>query len=461
MDKMTIGEIALAVQGTILAGSPDAEISGVSTDSRTAAAGDLFIPLVGENHDAHRFLPGARENGCESFLISRKEACPADANVILTDDTQKAMECLAKYYLDKIDVRRTAVTGSVGKTSTRDMLYYILSEKYRTGRPQKNYNNLVGVPLTVFSFDSDLEMAVFEEGMDMPGMIHDETWIARPETAIITNIGISHMERLGSQENIRKAKMEITDFFGPENVLVINASDPLLRDAAYGDYKVLRVGYEDGLDYVVKDVKDLGLGGVSFTLEHAGQQYVVPLPVPGAHNALNAGLAIAAASTFGVKTEEAVHGLAKLDLTGKRLKVRRSSYLTVIDDSYNAAPESMRSALRTLTAEPGGRKAAVLGGMNELGEGSEEAHREVGRYAAALGVGMVVGIGEKARAITEGAQEGGAEAIWFPERAAFDAAAEDLFREGDVVLVKGSNATRMDLAADRLMELGQEPAQTE
>lgn len=481
MDQLTIREITDASEGTLLSGDESKSIRNICTDSRAAKEDSLFIPLIGENHDAHDFIPGAYEQGCRAFLVSKEEAAPKDAAVVLVDDTLKAMQRIARYYLDKIDVRRIAVTGSVGKTTTRDMLYYILSEKYRTGRPEKNYNNLVGVPLTVFQMDGRIEAVVFEEGMDRLGMIHDETWITRPEVGIITNVGISHMERLGSRENIRKAKLEITDFFDEKNTLVINASNDMLAEYKFpGTYKVVRVGFGDdsdpssesgkdsrkkaeksasskapAFDYIVTDVKEHGIDGISFTLTHGEEMQEVRLLVPGAHNAMNAALAIAGAEAFcGISTEEAVRGLSKLDLTGKRLKVRKANGITVIDDSYNAAPESMKSAIRTLEATEASRRVAVFGGMNELGQDSETRHYEIGRFAAEHGVSLVISVGSKARAIYEGARDAGCSAKWYPSNLCLFEELDSMIRRGDVILTKGSNATRMDLVADQLLRTG-------
>ena len=455
MDIITVKEIVEATGGNLLCGDPAREIRGVSTDSRTVGTEDLFVPLIGEVHDAHKFLGQVIERGCRVIVLSDETALPegrGDLNAVLVPDTLKALQNLSKYYLDKIGVRRVAVTGSVGKTTTRDMIYYICSEKFVTGRPQKNYNNTVGVPLTIFTFDSSMEVAVFEEGMDHAGMIHEVTEITRPEVAVITNIGISHMEHLGSRENIRKAKMEITDFFGPDNVLVINQSNDMLDKAEIrGPYRVVTAGADGGEDYSVHGIAENGEKGIEFMLDHDGRSYEIALGVPGAHNAVNAALAVAAGVELGVSVEEAVEGLKKLSITGKRLNIRHGNGFTVIDDSYNAAPESMKSAIRTLMSAESGRKIAMLAGMNELGEQSESYHEEVGRFAAESGVTLVAGVGEKAADIVKGAEEAGGNAAWFGSNEELFEALPELLEKGDTVLVKGSNAMRMDLVADRIV----------
>ncbi|NLD10680.1 MAG: UDP-N-acetylmuramoyl-tripeptide--D-alanyl-D-alanine ligase [Clostridiales bacterium] len=453
MNPITINEIAEATGGSLICGKGDAVIDKVSTDSRQVGSKTLFIPLKGENHDAHKFIPMAAEAGCRTFLTANKEATAGltACNVIFVDDTLKAMQALAKYYLDKIDVKRLAVTGSVGKTSTRDMVYYMCSEKYRTGRSMANFNNDIGVPLTIFSLDDSMDIAVFEEGMDHAGEIHRLVDITRPDVAIITNVGISHLENLGSRENILKAKMEIADYFGPENTLVINESCDLLnKEDIHKDYKVIGVG-EKNNDYTVSNVCDLGEKGIEFTLTVDDDSRKISLGVPGAHNAINAALAIAACSQVGISMDQAIAGLGNLELTGKRLALRESRGIRVIDDTYNAAPESMKSAINTLMNTEGRRHIAILGGMNELGADSEDYHREVGRFAVASGVDLLIGVEDKAKAIVEGADEKGGNSMWFGSKEELYGKLSGLLKSGDIVLIKASNALHMDEVSDKII----------
>lgn len=454
MNEITVNEIVNATNGKLLFGRDDAVISEVSTDSRKAGANTLFIPLIGEVHDAHKFIPQVIESGCRTFLASEKDKVSDfdKCNVILVDDTLVAMQSLAKYYLDKLGLKKIAVTGSVGKTSTRDMVYYICCEKYKTGRSLANFNNDVGVPLTIFSLDDSMEVAVFEEGMDHAGEIHRLVDITRPDVGIITNIGISHLENLGSRENILKAKMEITDFFGPSNTLVINESCDLLNKSDIkGQYKVIGVG-EENEDYIVSNICDLGEKGIKFTLTVGGEQRQISLGVPGAHNAINGALAIAACSQFGITLDQAAKGLSNLSLTGKRLAIRESGGIKVIDDTYNAAPDSMKSAVSTLVNTEGKRKIAILGGMNELGDDSRKYHKEVGEFAASKGVSLVIGVEEKAKDIVEGAKEKGCDTMWFPSKEEMYPELMNILSSGDVVLIKASNALHMDEVADKIIK---------
>lgn len=321
MNRITIGSIQAATDGRLLAGDPAAAVEAVSTDSRTAKAGELFIPIIGENHDAHKFIPMAYENGCRAFLTAREDAARGleEASVILVEDTTKAMQKLAAWYLKELGLKTVAVTGSVGKTSTRDMVYNILREKYVTGTTVGNFNNDIGVPQTIFTFDDSMEAAVLEVGMDHRYEIHRLVDIIRPDIGIITNVGISHIENLGSREEILAAKLEITDYFTEDNILVINQDNDMLQAADLsGGYKVVRVGTDPACDYRVSGVEDRGGEGVGWTLTADGKEYWIELPIPGAHNALNASLAVAACQRLGVSVEAAAAGLSQAAADGKK-----------------------------------------------------------------------------------------------------------------------------------------------
>lgn len=455
MEKIKLEEIAEVTRGHIISGDPDHYIERVTTDSRNAGEDALFIPLVGGNHDAHDFVGSARENGCRTFLISeeRVRETLSGADVVLVSDTLKAMQDLAYHYLQSLDIRKIAVTGSVGKTSTRDMVYYIMSEKYKTARPEKNYNNEVGVPLTIFGLDSSYEAVVFEEGLERAGDIHRLSGITRPDVAAITNIGISHLENFKSRDALFQAKLEVADFLSQNGTLVINSdSDYLSKDNINRDINIITCGSHEDDDYYVHDIKDMGTDGISFVLRTPDTEQSITLPVPGAHNAVNAALAAACSAEFGATIEDVVNGLSKLELSGKRLLVTECGGIKVIDDSYNAAPSSMKSAVNTLMSTKGKRHIAVLAGMNELGDDWKKYHVEVGSYAAGKGVDVVIGIGDKARAIVEGAGESSSTyAVWFDDKESFFTEMNDLIHEGDVVIIKGSNAYKMSEVAERLL----------
>ncbi|MCI9475145.1 MAG: UDP-N-acetylmuramoyl-tripeptide--D-alanyl-D-alanine ligase [Emergencia sp.] len=456
MNTITLGEIEKATDGKIISGQSKEEIFAVCTDSRTAKAGDLFVPIVGEVHDAHKFIPQVKEKGCTAVLTAREDAVPEGISAVLVSDTTKALQRLAAWYLERLQLKTVAVTGSVGKTSTRDMVHAILKQKYCTGATVGNFNNDIGVPLTIFSFDDTMEAAVLEIGMDHFGEIHRLVDIIRPDIGIITNVGISHIENLGSREGIFSAKMEITDYFGKENTLVVNSSCDMLQKAEFrGDYDVIKVSLEeDQGDYTVKDIEDFGTEGIAFTLAAEGQTYRISLQVPGAHNALNASLAVAACRKLGVSIEEAARGLVAMELTGKRLSIREAGGIKVIDDTYNAAPDSMKSALNTLVSAKGNRKIAILGGMNELGENSAVYHQEIGAYAAEKNIDLLIAVGEKAGDIALGANHAGMDTkvYFYNTKNQFYEEAMGLFKPGDTVLVKGSRAMGMEEIVDKILK---------
>ena len=306
MRNITVKEITEATGGRLLQGSMEGWIRGASIDSREVTEENVFFPMKGERVDGHSFLKGVLERGCRTMVISNEEKMPGadvlremglepdDVNVILVPDTLKALQQLAKYYIAQLPLKKKiAVTGSVGKTSTRDMLYYVASMKYKTGRNKKNYNNEFGLPLTILDFDDDLEVAVLEMGMDSFGEIDLLADMVRPDMAVITNVGISHIENLGSREGIRQAKMEVTNYFTEDAVLVVNqACDLLQKEMISGDYRVVTVGNDGKSDFIVSNVCDFGDKGIKYTLDRNHKQYEVNLPVPGGHNALNASLAI-------------------------------------------------------------------------------------------------------------------------------------------------------------------------
>ena len=292
--------------------------------------------------------------------------------------------------------------------------------------------------------------------MDDLGQIHKLSDIIRPEIAVVTNIGISHIENLGSRENIRKAKLEIADFMGNDNTLVINQSNDLLdRSEIDGPFNVVACGEDgdDDLDYSVRLGEDKGMDGFSFYLDHDGKSRKIDMKVPGAHNMINAALAAAAAEALGMTPEEVESGLKKLELTGNRLRLRRAGKFRIIDDSYNAAPASMESAIKTLMHTKGDRKIAVLGGMNELGNKSEEAHREVGKCVAESGADMLIAVGMKTLAMVDEAKKYGMTlASWYKDGDELVADAGRIFKPGDIVLIKGSNATGLSKVADQIVE---------
>lgn len=465
MERLTAIEIARMAGGEIISGSENQIAVDVAIDSREASDDSLFVSLKGESTDGHRFIKNAYDNGARTFLVSDlveakeygKEVFDRnDAAIILVDDTLKALQDFSGEYLRRMSMRCIAVTGSVGKTTTRDMLYAAVSAKYSAGTNKKNYNSETGLPLTLLSFNKKMEVGVLEMGMDALGQIERLVEITEPEAAVITNIGISHIERLGSRENILKAKMEIASEFGPGNTLIINNDDDMLRtiNQSYLPYELVKVGTlsEYNPDYLITDIQDRGIDGISFKIKHGDEVHDVKLGTPGAHNALNFGLAVAGAMVMGTSMEEAIRGIKKMKMTGSRLRVIESGEIRIIDDAYNAAPNSMKSALSTLSNTPAKRRVAVLGGINELGELSEKEHRDVGRFAGECDLDLLITIGEMAAWIGEEAQRKSSnlKSMHFDSKEGVYPLIKEIFKPGDVVLVKASRSYELDKLAEQI-----------
>lgn len=473
MDKISINDIIKGTKGKLISGpyldskgdSDGNFITGVTIDSRRVKQGDLFVAIPGEKTDGHNFLMGAKDKGALCALISKEEFGIKDLNCILVEDAVTALQELGKWYISNLRMKKIGVTGSVGKTTTRDFVHAAVSGKYKAGKNSGNLNNDIGLPLTILTFDSTMDVGVMEMGtMGAMGEIHRLADIGRPDAAIITNIGVSHMETLGSRDNILKTKLEVADFFGKDNSLILNYDDDKLstiRDEDYS-FKIIKVGTKGNpnkLDYEVSDVKDYGLDGVTFTLNTPGGEYGVRLPIPGSHNALNAALAIAGASAMGVNGEDAIKGIALMETTGNRLRKIEKNGFKILDDSYNAAPVSMKSAVTTLANSQAARRIAILGDMYELGADSEKMHFEVGEFVAKSKMDILITIGEKARLIGEGCEEAKSETGSSIEIRSFETKEEfypimkNLFKAGDLILVKASRGMKLDQLVGKIEEL--------
>ena len=459
MKKTSVKRIAEMIGAEMIAGHGDCEVTGVATDSREVKPEDIFFALIGENHDAHTFLEVVFENGCRAAVVSDREAAlraaaDRDVTLLLTDDTVRAFQRLAKACIAQSSIKKLAVTGSVGKTSTRDILHAVMHTRYNTIKPEKNFNNEIGVPLTVFQIKDDTEAAVFEMGMERLGEIRLLADIVRPQTAVITNVGTSHIETVGSRQAILQAKLEITDFFGPEDCLVIyNDGDILNKESAKGNYRLLTVGKDGNSDFIVSDICNLGEKGVQFTIEHNYKTQRIKLPVPGEHNVYNAALAIAAASQYGIGLEEAAAGVAAIKLTDKRLSVKGNHGIKVLDDTYNASPESMKAGIAALLSVAGLRRVAVLGDMFGLGGESERCHREVGLFVGESNLDLLITVGNYARYIGESAlPQMRGRTLHFDTKGEFLKEIDNIVQKGDVILVKGSRGMKMEHIVKKILE---------
>lgn len=404
MKPIRLSEIAKAVGGTILNGDSDTVITEVSTDSRKITEGCLFVALVGEKFDGHDYIDKAFAGGAAASLVSKKSS---DKGVlILVDDTLRALQSLAAYYRSLFPIPVVGLTGSVGKTTTKEMTAAVLAQKFDTLKTQGNFNNEIGLPLTVFRLQESHEIAVLEMGMSGFGEIDRLSAIARPELAMLTNIGMSHIELLGSQENIYRAKSELLQNMKPNGIVLINGDDEILKKHQKEiSQRVFTVGKNADCDVVASNIySDTEV--VRFDFSGLGHNFCVTLNLPGQHNVYNALFACAAGVLYGVEDRAIVHALAEFRPTNMRMDEIKHAGFTIINDCYNASPDSMLAALRVLGAHQT-KKIAVLGDMACMGEYSEKAHRCVGCSVVENKIDELFTVGEQAKYIAQGAKESG------------------------------------------------------
>jgi len=444
LEKLTASEIAKAVEGTIMSGSETEFVYHVSTDSRAIEEHTLFVPLKGEKIDGHEFINKAAQNGAKVILSEKDVEMTDNVCLIKVANTTHALGKLAKFYLAKMNVKVVAITGSVGKTSTKEMIASVLSQRYNIVKTQGNFNNHIGLPKTIFEIKDGDEIAVLEMGMNHVGEIDYLAGIANPDIAVITNIGVSHIENLGSREGILKAKMEVNQHLKPGGKLVLNADNDLLnRTIPTVSDHVLTYGIqnEDAM-YVASDVYS-SAGSVGFTFEMENKIYAPTIHALGEYHVYNAICAVAVGRYFGMTPEEIVCGIEQFKNADMRMNVKKANGYTVIVDCYNAAPDSMKEAIKVLSAFEDGRKIAVLGDMMEMGDYADSAHDKVGRAVASHHISILVTIGEKAKHIAQGALDGGfcqAHIFSFATNEEFMKEFSHIVQKGDTILLKASRA---------------------
>ncbi len=430
-------------------GSSQVEITGVSIDSRKVRPGDLFFAFSGEHVDGHDYIEDAFQRGAAAAVISHPVDCQQDKPLIRVSDPLQALQALARGYRSLFNIPVVAVTGSTGKTTTKDLIAGVLGSKMAVIKTEGNYNNELGLPLTLLNLDDQHQAAVLEMAMRGPGQIAELCEISHPLVGVITNIGKTHLELLGSQEAIAEAKGELLSSLPIDGCAVLNADDPWqVKLASRVRGELIYYGTDSMCQIRATDIRLRGLEGVDFKLHTPSGEADCFLPLPGAHNVANALAAAAVGYRFSLTAEEIAAGLTSASLTGMRLDVKAGIRDTkIIDDSYNASPASTTAALELLAAVDGNRKIAVLGDMYELGEETISGHREVGEKAALLSIDCLCTVGELAREIAVGAELAGLhdERIHiFQEKAEAVAFLKSYLQKGDLVLIKGSRGMRME-----------------
>ncbi len=450
MDKMLLSAAAAAMGST----APyETEITDVTIDSRSVTEGCLFIAIKGDNFDGHSFVPAALAAGAAAAVCSSPVE-GAEGRCIMVDDTRAAFLALAAYNRSLYDIPTVGLTGSVGKTTTKDMVAAVLGVKYKTLKTEGNLNNDIGLPRMCMRLDSSYEAAVLEMGMNNFGEISTLTKVARPDIGLITNIGVSHIERLGSRDGILSAKLEILDGMEADAPLLLNGDDDKLREAMEQlDRRILTYGIDaPDCDCRASDIEQ-SEDGIVFTLTYMGESFRVELPVIGRHNVYNACAAFLCGMLTGVSPEQALEGLRSYDPDSRRQKIVRRAGVTFIEDCYNASPDSISASLSVLCSLPcEGRRFAALGDMLELGDYARKAHHDCGVKAAESGIDVLLGYGPCSCFYLEGAGDG-VESYHFSEKEPMAQKLASMLREGDAVLFKASRGMKLEDVYNRVYEL--------
>ena len=455
MAEFTVAEILEATGGKLLAGKPGARVSGVGTDSRTIRRGEAFFALRGEKYDGHDFMAQAAAGGAGLLVVEEKpekDHLPPGVAVVQVADTLKALGRLAAWHRQRFSIPVIGVTGSNGKTTTKEMLAALLARRFRVVKNLLNYNNEIGLPLTLLTVERDTEVVILEMGMRGEGQIAYLAGIARPTVGVITNVGHSHLELLGSREAIARAKGELIATLPRDGLAVLNGDDPRVRpmDRLFPGSSLFYGLEGDGLD--LRGNARPVAGGQEAAVTGKWGDFTFFLPLPGRHNVANALAATTAALAFGLSFQEIAAGMKNLPSLEKRLRVMEEYGLTIIDDTYNASPQSVRNALEVLSGMEGKRKIAVLGDMLELGEFSAEAHRKIGEILGDYGCSALFAYGPMSAETAAAAAAAGVFSRHYPEQEALIRDLQGYVAEGDILLVKGSRGMKMENVIKQLLK---------
>ena len=448
---MKVKEIVAATNGELLSGDSELEIIGFSQDSRNVREQMMYIPLIGERFDGHSFIGSAFDNGA-SAIISDRIIERDDKVVIKVADTLKALQDMARYLRCNRNVKVIGVTGSVGKTSTRDMIYSVVKQGYKALKTEGNYNNNIGLPLTILRLQ-DEEVMVLEMGMNHLKEMEELSLIALPDISVITNVGTAHIGELGSRENILIAKLEIIVGMKDGSTLVINNDNDMLQRVSLDNIEVLKIAIDHDGDFKAENVI-LNDDSSSFELVYKDKKYLVVVPVPGQHFVLNALLAIAIGTKLDISIDKCIKGIREFELTKKRMDViELKNDITLIDGTYNASEDSMKSSIDVLATYQR-RKIAVLADMLELGEFSEELHRNVGSHVANKKIDILITVGNDSKYIALAAKELGMENICCcKDNEEVINYLRNNLNSNDVVLLKGSNGMKLKDVVAKMKEM--------
>lgn len=456
MKNLTIQKITTACHG-VYHGSDSLlsrEAEHVVIDSRKISKGDLFVAINGDRVDGHTFIPAVMEAGA-LCAVSEQDLKDASFPYIRVDSTAQALLDIAKLYRDSFDLKVVGISGSVGKTSTKEMIASVLAQKYKVHKTQGNLNSESGLPLTVFDLKEDDQVSVLEMGINHFGEMRKLSSVARPDVCVITNIGVAHLEFLKTQEGIMQEKTQMFQDMNPGGSIILNGDDPLL--ATIGPVKGVKplfYGISENCDVYASEIQSLGLKGSSCVIHTPAGSFPCTVPTPGSHMVSNALAGAAVGYVLGLSLEQIRDGIEHLPFLPGRNNIIQTDRILILDDCYNANPVSMKAAIDVLDLGIG-RKVAIVGKMGELGTNEKELHYEVGTYLAASKADVVIAIDELAKEIIRGIKDAGSsvETHWFASKNDLIPHLPELIKKGDNVLVKASNSLGLSQVVKALQEL--------
>ena len=454
MKSMTLMEIAAAVDGKYYGDNKklSQSVTGVTIDSRKIETGYLFVPIKGERVDGHEFIPAVMENGALCTL-SEQVLENVEFPYILVTSCKQALKDLAEHYRKALDIKVVGISGSVGKTSTKEMIASVLSQKYNVLKTAGNFNNEIGLPLTIFNIRDEHEVAVLEMGISDFGEMHRLTKMARPDVCVITNIGLCHLENLGDRDGVLKAKTEMFDFMMPNAKIILNGDDDKLITVQETKGALPKFfGLSESHDAFADNIRSLSLKGISCNIYIEDESFDVVIPIPGRHMVYNALAGALVGRELGLTTDEIKAGIEALVPVSGRNNLIETDSLMIIDDCYNANPVSTKASLDVLSLADN-RKVAVLGDMFELGDNEKQLHYGVGAYAGEKSIDLIICIGELSCQTANGAKEKGSNVLHFDKKADFLASAQNILKKGDAVLVKASNGMKFSEIVESLKQL--------
>lgn len=453
MKNFTVRDVVNAVGGRYFGTQEqlDRMVSSATSDSRCAAEGAMFVAYRGARVDGHDFMAACLAKGAACCLSEREPRDASEMPCIVSESNLAAVAKVAAWYRSRFDIPVVGITGSVGKTTAKEMIWAVLGQKMRTHKNRMNFNNEISLPLMILEMPEDTQAAVLEMGISGFGEMTRLASMVRPNIAVITNIGDAHLEFLGDRSGVLRAKTEVFDCMDADGLAILNGDDMHLR-SYQAPVRKLTFGMDEGNDFRAKDVENLAGDGLKLTICHHGSEFTAHVPAFGMHMVYAALMGAAVGYALGLTDEEIARGIASYETVGNRAKLIQAKGFTILSDCYNANPNSTASALDSLCTLKG-RRLCILGDMLELGPDTLKLHAQTGEKAVSAGVDLVIACGELSRATCEGARQAGGNAMHFADKAQLIAALPELIHNGDCVLVKASHSMAFEQIVAALEKL--------